>query len=232
MCSVKSKWKNTSRIWKRTDKSNETHVGNHRVLVLNSGYFPIDVISWEEAINAWATERADIIETYDDFVLHAGVNAITGNTFEMECPSVIRMRNANVARNWVKTLPPTRKNILERDNHECVYCGERLTMTTLTIDHVYPLARGGLSDWYNLRASCKGCNGTKGNKTLSELGWKLRRRVGIPTLDVAAPKGVVAKIGGRIPNEGWRKYITWTITLDEKVREDVNNGRIYEPTRV
>jgi hypothetical protein len=99
---------------------------------------------------------------------------------------------------YVNTLPLTRKNILDRDKGLCAYCGCKLTMSTMTLDHVYPVSKGGLSDWANLRAACSKCNGEKGNKTLSELGWKLRSRVGIPMLTKGAPKNVITKIGGRV----------------------------------
>ena len=92
-------------------------------------------------------------------------------------------------------------------------------MSTVTLDHVYPVSKGGLSDWANLRAACSKCNGEKGNKTLSDLGWKLRSRVGIPTLTKGAPKNVITKIGGRIADESWRNYIYWNVDTEEKIRD-------------
>ena len=83
------------------------------------------------------------------------------------------------------------------------------------------MARGGLNDWYNVRAACYLCNNEKDDYTLSELGWKLKRRVGIPTMSASAPKSIVYHMGGRIPHESWRPYIYWEVKTKEKVRENV-----------
>ena len=40
---------------------------------------------------------------------------------------------------------------------------------------VVPQSKGGLNTWENLVACCSPCNGRKGNKSLSELRWKLRQ---------------------------------------------------------
>lgn len=44
---------------------------------------------------------------------------------------------------------------------ECVYCG---TTSGLTVDHVVPLARGGLHIKSNLAPACRGCNCSKQDK--------------------------------------------------------------------
>lgn len=192
----------------------------HIVLKLNKAYMPIDVCTWEEAVTDWANGRAVIEASYDDVLLRSGMDAEGNPRFSMNCPSVIRMINSNVSKfDTVKTLPLTRKNILDRDHGECAYCGDKLTLSTLTIDHVYPDSKGGLWDWANLRASCLKCNNTKGDKTLSELGWTLRRRVGVPTLSKGAPKSIVAKIGGRVPHDSWKQYIYWQVETKEKLRD-------------
>lgn len=181
---------------------------------------PIDTCNWETAITNWANGRAVIEDYYEDVVLRSAPDSNGVPRFVMNCPSVIRMIDCDVsAHDMVKTLPLTRKNILERDHYECAYCGTPLTLSTLTIDHVYPDSLGGLWDWANLRACCHPCNAVKGDKTLSELGWKLRRRVGIPTLTVDAPKSIITTIGGRVPHESWRKYIYWQVETKEKIRD-------------
>lgn len=45
----------------------------------------------------------------------------------------------------------------------CVYCNER---RVLTMDHIYPLNRGGEHDIANIAAACQPCNASKGDKTL------------------------------------------------------------------
>lgn len=60
--------------------------------------------------------------------------------------------------------------ILNRDNHECCYCGGYGT----TVDHIIPKDLGGESTWDNLVACCEKCNGEKTNIPLAALGWKMR----------------------------------------------------------
>ncbi len=50
----------------------------------------------------------------------------------------------------------------------CHYCGERFKPAELTMDHVVPIARGGLSVKNNLVAACTGCNSAKKASLLQE----------------------------------------------------------------
>jgi len=201
-------------------KKKKINVNKCPVLKLNKGYMPIDVCTWGDAVRDWYTGRAEIVHSYAEVYLHGGMDALTGEQFVMNCPSVIRMLDSDVTGyGMVSALPLTRKNILDRDKGKCAYCGCALTVSTMTIYHVYSESKGGLSDWANLRATCHKCNSDKADKTLSEIGWKLRSRVGIPTLTKDAPKSIIGKIGGRIGDESWRKYIYWSVETTEKIRD-------------
>lgn len=52
-----------------------------------------------------------------------------------------------------------RDAVLARDGHACRYCGRRAAH--LSIDHVYPVARGGETTLDNLVAACDQCNSRK-----------------------------------------------------------------------
>lgn len=43
----------------------------------------------------------------------------------------------------------------------CYYCGQKFSPEELTMDHVVPLARGGMSTKNNLVTACKDCNSKK-----------------------------------------------------------------------
>lgn len=43
----------------------------------------------------------------------------------------------------------------------CYYCGQKFAPEELTMDHLVPLARGGLSVKTNLVTACKACNNNK-----------------------------------------------------------------------
>lgn len=195
-----------------------------QVLVLNKAYMAMNVVDYEAALTDWSTGRAQIVHTYDNFRIRSGYNWKGELSVDMLCPSVIVMTDSKPSDfNMINVnfLPLTRKNIFERDKGRCAYCDREIKFSEFTIDHVYPVCKGGLNDWFNVRVACYSCNNQKDNKTLSELGWKLKRRVGIPTLSKAAPKSIIYQIGGRIPHESWRSYIYWEVNIEEKVREDV-----------
>ena len=54
-----------------------------------------------------------------------------------------------------------RQYIYQRDNYQCQSCGQTQTETTLNIDHIIPLAKGGSNDMSNLQTLCHTCNQKK-----------------------------------------------------------------------
>ena len=64
------------------------------------------------------------------------------------------------------------------------YCG---TQSNLTIDHVVPLASKGKWQWDNLVTACTRCNGRKGDKSLKQLNWRLKRQPWVPPSLAHAP---------------------------------------------
>ncbi len=50
----------------------------------------------------------------------------------------------------------------------CCYCGEKLTTSTRTLDHMYPRRWGGISIPENLLPSCKKCNQDKKDMTYQQ----------------------------------------------------------------
>ena len=87
--------------------------------------------------------------------------------------------NDDVTRN---TLPrPLVRNIKERDENTCVYCGrpegeytppEVASDAVIQIDHVIPVSRGGTDDENNLVCACAPCNNFKNDRTPDECGMK------------------------------------------------------------
>lgn len=55
-----------------------------------------------------------------------------------------------------------KREILELYDHRCVYCGEQLDASELTVDHVQPRVKGGDHSRGNLVACCRRCNAEKG----------------------------------------------------------------------
>ncbi len=51
----------------------------------------------------------------------------------------------------------------KKSNGICYYCRQRFPASSLTMDHIIPLARGGKSVKENLVPCCKDCNNKKKN---------------------------------------------------------------------
>ncbi len=59
----------------------------------------------------------------------------------------------------------TRRRVLRRDGHRCVYCQTDVDPLLAHIDHVLPVAYGGQSVVDNLVVACKACNMDKWART-------------------------------------------------------------------
>lgn len=61
--------------------------------------------------------------------------------------------------------------ILSKSKSRCAHCGRKLDIHTMTVDHIYPMDKGGLNDEYNLLALCEDCNVLKSNFVYSFDDW-------------------------------------------------------------
>ena len=125
-----------------------------RVLVLNASYEPINVCTVRRAAVLVLKSRAEILER--------GAGALHSEHLDLVRPCVIRLvRYVRIPRD-VHRRKITRKAVLARDSYTCQYCGSEAN--GMTVDHVVPRSRGGLSVWENIVASCAPCNRKKGNR--------------------------------------------------------------------
>ena len=64
-----------------------------------------------------------------------------------------------------------RTHIKERDNYTCCQCGNSVHAEPnllLEVDHIIPVAKGGLTQEDNLQTLCWKCNRSKGAKLITE----------------------------------------------------------------
>jgi len=139
------------------------------VLVLNSSLQPLSVIPERRLIVLLSKQKVTFIDENVRLLIEESINA---RRLELERPVIVQLlANVRIPR---IALQPTRANILLRDDETCQYCGKR--SRDLTLDHIIPRSRGGQGTWENLVASCKYCNGKKGNRLLKEVGMRLLRQ--------------------------------------------------------
>lgn len=138
---------------------------NRLVLCLNASYEPINVTSARRALTL-LFKGAAIVEEQSAYVVRTA-------KINIPIPSVIRL--IKYRRMPRQNRAVSRRGIVLRDASTCQYCLQKLTPRELTLDHVTPRTRGGLSTWENLVASCKPCNNKKSNRTPVEAGMTLAK---------------------------------------------------------
>lgn len=176
------------------------------VLLLNASSEPLSVIPTRRALSLMLRGRV-VAATDETMRLRATSSAI-------EVPTILRLRRyVNVPRRNARW---SRRGVLDRDEHTCIYCGVTLggrskgrvvTKKDFTVDHIVPRSRGGKNTWGNTAAACASCNNRKADKLPHEAGMHLRWEPRIPRVDYLI-------VGGQIPD-------TWKIYLEVPKR----NGR-------
>jgi 5-methylcytosine-specific restriction endonuclease McrA len=162
------------------------------VLVLNATYEPLNVVSIRRAIVLLLKEKAEVVE--------AAAAILRAEHARMEYPLVIRLVT------YVKVprqmgLPLTRRTVLARDQYTCQYCGTQPGKNHLTVDHIIPRSKGGLTVWDNVVAACAACNQRKGNRSPHDAGMPLRSKPGRPRY-VA-----IVLLGHANAPHQWHKYL-------------------------
>lgn len=174
---------------------------NIHVLVLDSGYQPVERTTWQDAIVKVFKGAAEVVEYYADKVVHSASE-------EWQVPSVIRLVEYLVTNK--KKIKFSRANIFARDKGKCQYCGKAEKLNTYTMDHVVPRARGGVTKWENIVVCCWDCNQKKSSRTLEQVGMRLRTKPSRPT----NLRQQFDWIDKNIP-ETWRDYLYWHGALEQ-----------------
>ena len=165
-----------------------------RVLVLDQGYQPHRVVSWQRAIGLLFRNIAEVVEEYDE--------EIRSITLAIRAPSVIRLVHKISISRGIKF---SRMNVLARDHFRCQYCGKQFPLKQLNFDHVIPKSRGGKTTWDNIVTSCIACNSIKGDRIPQEAGMRLRKK---PRRPSSLPF-ILFRINStsRIVPDSWNNYL-------------------------
>lgn len=113
----------------------------------------------------------------------------------------------------------TRFEVFKRDGFVCQYCGAHPPDVILEVDHITPVAEGGLDDEGNLVTACFNCNRGKAAvpltvvpKTLAEQGAEVRER----EEQLAGYREIMQARADRIEEDMW----TVADALFHKAREN------------
>ena len=161
-----------------------------QVLVLNASYEPLNITTWRRATVLMLKGKAESLEEDSSHRLR----------YDTLLPKVIRLRQ--FVRVPFREIPLTRKNILQRDDNCCQYCG--CIEKKLSIDHVIPRSRGGTDDWKNVTTACLSCNVIKGNRTPQEASMQLRKKPYKPLSNMSFQANKLINSGNY---QEWGKYV-------------------------
>jgi len=128
-------------------------------LVLNADGQPISMlppstVQWKEAITYLWLDKVNVLEWYDDWVVRS-------ESWETKVPAVIMLKT--MARHGRKPRF-SKYNVQLRDLFTCQYCAKPFSQSTLTLDHVVPISKGGKTSWTNIVTACNPCNSSKSNR--------------------------------------------------------------------
>ena len=187
---------------------------NSEVLVLNSDYSVMDIISIKDAITQlWLNKVYIVVPVENKYVRSPSL------TFKV--PSVVaQIKYKKIPR---KRVGFSRLNVIYRDDMTCQYCGKQFPLEDLTTDHIIPKSRWrqikrtnkqNWTTWENLVCACKWCNNAKGNLLLNEIGWKLKRK---PFEPKYMPHFIIRY--SKAESKGWLPFCKVNIKLVEMINQ-------------
>jgi len=141
-------------------------------LLLNAGYEPLRVVSWQRAFVLIFQGKVEILEEYG--------TAVSTVSRQYKVPAVVRLRRWVNLKRQGPVIRFSRANLYARDEGRCQYCHKRFPEKELTLDHVLPVVRGGRKTWENIVTACMKCNQKKGDRLPEEANMRLLNRPQMP----------------------------------------------------
>ncbi len=192
---------------------------NEQTLVLNRHWVPIGTTSVRTAICLLYRETARAVSP-DDYSVHDWGSwarlrvadeepCIRTVSLRLKIPEVVLLTRYDSFPKHRVTF--SRRNIFRRDRYTCQYCGAKPPVDELSIDHVVPRSRGGITSWTNCALSCLRCNRRKGSRTADEAGMRLLQPPGEP----AWTPCLTIPLGKR--KTSWQQFISreyWNVELE------------------
>jgi 5-methylcytosine-specific restriction endonuclease McrA len=134
-----------------------------KILALDRSYRPLSWIHPDVAITAEYTGGV-LDHLGEEIILYrGGTNRLTGKETTVATSSIIVVDGEPSMKKWNRPPVLTNDALFQRDRCVCAYCAGVFREKDLTRDHIIPVSKGGQDVWMNVVASCKPCNGLKGN---------------------------------------------------------------------
>ena len=154
-------------------------------------FIPLSTISWQDAIRYMILEKANVLDWYDDWIVHSA-------TWETQVPSVMMLREYQKPKATVRF---SRANVYLRDRYTCQYCEVKITSKIATLDHVLPVSKGGKTTFDNTVCACGPCKFNKG------ANHKIKPKVKPYKPDYWELLKKRKELGFIVPHNSWRNYL-------------------------
>lgn len=164
-----------------------------KALLLSNSYEVLSFISEKRMIKLVFTDKAEPISFWEQKFSWASGS--------MNYPAILKLKehkeiNKRIFANF------SRYAVVKRDNNVCQYCSLKLNEKEVTIDHIMPKSRGGISSFTNCVVSCKPCNLKKNNMTPEEAGMKLLKKPVHPLF-----RHYVSKTNDAVWHKDWDSFL-------------------------
>lgn len=146
-----------------------------QVLRTDASGMPLEWIGYQEAAKLFHLEQVAYTCGSTLFTLHGGYNALTGRRSVIEVNSILATygKPSGQIASFNYVPPLNNQALFRRDDHICLYCGQRFPNHALSRDHIRPLSQKGEDSWNNVVTACKRCNNHKAGRTPEQAGIQL-----------------------------------------------------------
>ncbi len=154
-----------------------------QVLRTDESGMPLEWIGYQEAAKLYYLEQVAYACGSTLLTLHGGFNARSGRRSLIEVNSILATYSHSGGHKAHQDYIPPLSNpaLFRRDDHLCLYCGQRFHHGALSRDHITPLSQGGADAWNNVVTACKRCNNHKAGRTPEQAGIQLLAIPFVPT---------------------------------------------------
>ena len=154
---------------------------NQQILRTDVSGMPLEWVAYQDAVRLYFNDQIAYTCGSNIMTIRGGINAITNLRSKVDVNSIIATFGNNKTLSEQYAPPLNNTTLFRRDDHLCLYCGNKFKTEDLSRDHVTPLFQGGKDLWVNVVSACKRCNNAKAGRTPEQANMKLLAIPFIPT---------------------------------------------------
>ena len=154
---------------------------NQQILRTDVSGMPLEWVTYQDAVRLYFNDQIAYTCGSNIMTIRGGINAITNLRSKVDVNSIIATFGNNKTLSEQYAPPLNNTTLFKRDDHLCLYCGNKFKTEDLSRDHVTPLFQGGKDLWVNVVSACKRCNNAKAGRTPEQANMQLLAIPFIPT---------------------------------------------------